>query len=171
MPSSLQVCAAELLDSVLLVMQAIRVEMRSRRTPDLTIPQFRALIFINRLPGGTLSELAENVGLTTPSMSKMIEGLVGKGLVRRESCAQDRRRVNLTLTASGRALLEQARGGSQQALAQRLSSLPVQERQSLVQAMRSLARVFSSEEAPPSAREAKRNVRPLKTVSPKRTGR
>ncbi|MEW5913575.1 MAG: MarR family transcriptional regulator [Thermodesulfobacteriota bacterium] len=171
MPTSLQACAAELLDSVLLVMQAIRVKMRSRRTPELTIPQFRALIFINRLPGGTLSELAENVGLTNPSMSKMIEGLVVKGLVRRESSARDRRRVKLTLTTRGLGLLKQARQSSQEALARRLGALPIRERQALMKSLRDLARVFSLEEAPPPARGAKPSARPPAPVSSRRSGR
>ena len=40
--------AREILDVVPIVMRMIRAEMRSQRSADLAIPQFRALLFISR---------------------------------------------------------------------------------------------------------------------------
>jgi DNA-binding MarR family transcriptional regulator len=145
MGDSKQECARELLAVVLMVMQAVRVEMRSRRTPELTVPQFRTLVFLSKFPGAGPSDLAEHIGLSLPSMSKMVDGLVGKGLVARESCTDDRRRVSLTLTPTGRSIYGQASQGTLAALAKKLDALTPQERAELSRSMRTVQRIFTSE--------------------------
>lgn len=94
-------CAKVLLDVTPNIMQAIRFEMRHARDHDLTVPQFRTMAYINRNPGASLSAAAEFIGLTLSSMSILVNGLVERGLVDRETSSQDRRRVNLTLTEAG----------------------------------------------------------------------
>jgi DNA-binding MarR family transcriptional regulator len=136
-------CAREVLEVVPLVMRAIRSEMRSHRTPDLTVPQFRALFYLNRNEGASLSELAEHIGLTLPSMSTMIDGLVVRSLVTRQTHASDRRRVTLTLTARGRTTLQSMRDATQAHLAERLAVLPSSERAAVVQAMQALRPIFT----------------------------
>ncbi len=102
-------CAREVLDVVPLVMRAIRAEMRSHRTPDLSVPQFRALLFLKRNPGASLSAVSDHLGLTPPSASKLVDGLVARGLVARQVSPTDRRRVMLVVTPPGAAILESRR--------------------------------------------------------------
>ncbi len=135
-------CAREVLEVVPLIMRAIRMEMRGHRTPDLSVPQFRTLAFVGRHPGTALGDVAGHVGLTPPSMSAMIDGLVARGLVIREISSADRRRVTLTLTAAGEALLVSARGAAEARLAERLAALPAAERMVVAQAMRTLRPLF-----------------------------
>ena len=52
-----------------------------------------------------MSSVAEHVGLTLPSMSKMIDGLVARRLVERAISTRDRRQVTLALSPLGRATL------------------------------------------------------------------
>ena len=68
--------ARELMEVVPLVMRTFRAEMRGSRANDLSVPQFRALGFVHRKPGTSLSDVAEHIGLALPSMSKLIDGLV-----------------------------------------------------------------------------------------------
>jgi DNA-binding MarR family transcriptional regulator len=140
-----------LLDVVPQVMQRIRAEMRRRRGPEISVLQLRALAFLRRNPGATLSQVAEHVGLTLPSMSSQVSGLVARKLIDRSVSAEDRRFVTLTLTEQGRSLLETARHGTQESLAQKLAKLTPEERATVVDAMHLLARVFAptSTEAPP----------------------
>ncbi len=138
-----QECAASLVDVVPLVMRAIRAEMRSRRTENLSVPQFRALAHVDYHPGTSLSEVAEQVGLTLPSASKMVDGLVDRGLMARGDCAADRRRVTLALTERGRLALDSARRGAEAHLAEELDALSPVERTALVLAMSSLRQVFA----------------------------
>lgn len=128
-------------------MQNVRTEMRRRRGPEISVLQLRALNFLRRHPGATLSVLAEHVGLTLPSMSSQVSGLVARDLIDRSVAVDDRRFVTLTLTEHGKSLLETARNGTQESLAKTLSVLAPDERAQVVTAMNLLARVF----APPSS--------------------
>jgi len=134
--------AREILDIVPVVMRVIRTEMRSHRSADLAVPQFRALLFISRNPGSSLLALAHHLGLTPPTVSKMVDGLVLNELVSREASRADRRKVNLTLTAQGQAILEKARDGAQDRLAEILSRLNPDEGEIVLQAMQLLQPLF-----------------------------
>jgi len=137
-------CARQVLETVPLVMRAIRAEMRSHRVPDLSVPQFRVLIFLNRHEGASLSDVAGHVGLMLPSMSRMIDGLVARNLVTRQTDADDRRRVVLTLTSLGRAAMQSAYASTQSQLAKRLAALPAPNRTTIVKAMQALGSIFGS---------------------------
>jgi len=138
-------CATLVLDAIPQVMRAIRAEMRGSRTPDLSVPQFRALTFLYRHPGASLSDVADHVGTALPSMSKLVDKLVARGLVAREDDPGDRRRVTLTLTGPGRANLEAARETAHARLAERLAALSPEQRAVVAEAMRVLRERFSPE--------------------------
>jgi DNA-binding MarR family transcriptional regulator len=144
MRASKDTCAHEVLEVVPLVMRTIRAEMRDHRAPDLSIPQFRTLSFLNRHEGASLSDVAEHIGLRLPSMSKLVDGLVERNLVKRETHPDDRRRMTLVLTARGRTMLQTALEGTRACLAERLASLPASERAIVAQAMRILHPLFAS---------------------------
>ncbi len=131
-------------------MQFIRGEMRSRRTPGVSVPQFRALRFLDRNPGGSPSAVAEWMGLSLPAASRLIDGLVERGLVTREGSIADRRRVALHLTETGRESLRAAREGTQTRLAEVLASLPAERRAVVAEAMEALRPAFSPR--PPTGR-------------------
>ncbi len=76
-------CARQLLDTTPQIMRFIRAEMRSHRGHDLSVPQFRTLTFINRNPEASLSNLANHLGLTLPSTSKLVDGLVNQKIITR----------------------------------------------------------------------------------------
>jgi MarR family transcriptional repressor of emrRAB len=54
------------------------------------------------------SELGTAIDATRTQMTRLMDGLVARGLVRRRASAQDRRNMELMLTSAGRALLERA---------------------------------------------------------------
>jgi MarR family transcriptional regulator for hemolysin len=142
MSTSPDAIAREILDIVPIVMRVIRTEMRSQHSADLTVPQFRALLFISRNPGSSLLAVADHLGLTSPTVCKMVDGLVLNRLVRRESSPKDRRKVTLTLPAQGQAILEKARNGTQTRLAEVLSRLTPEEGETVLQAMKLLQPLF-----------------------------
>ncbi len=140
-----QETAAELLDVVPRVMRVVRAQMRSHRAADLSVPEFRTCAFLNGHAGASLSDLADHIGLTLPTMSKLVEGLVERKMVIREFDPIDRRRVTLTLTGRGRSILQTAVASSQAYLAEALDALSPAERVTVVQAMRALRPLFVSE--------------------------
>lgn len=139
---SLDQCARQVLETVPLVMRTVRAEMRRHRTADVSVPQFRTLNFLNHQAGASLSKVAEHIGLTLPSMSLLVEGLVERKLVSRATHATDRRRVTLTLTTHGQSVLEAAHAATRAALAEKLAALSIQDRATVAQAMQVLCSIF-----------------------------
>jgi DNA-binding MarR family transcriptional regulator len=130
------------LETVPPVMYFIRQEMRSHRRADLTVPQFRALVFIRRYPDCCLKMVAENVGLSLPAMSRLVEHLVRQKLVRRRADAGDRRHVCLSVTARGRAAHEASLRAAEAGLTEALASLSPADHALIVAGLRLLGGVF-----------------------------
>ncbi|MCY3017918.1 MAG: MarR family transcriptional regulator [Planctomycetota bacterium] len=139
-------CSQEVLATIPLIMRTIRREVRREHKPDLSVPQFRTLAFLYHEPGASLSQVAEFVGLMLPSMSKIVDGLVERGLVARETCPEDRRRLGLTLTAAGKSLFMVARRAARARLAEILRPLSASDRAGVVNAMRNLREVVAASE-------------------------
>ena len=124
-------------------MRTIRAEMRRHRTADLSVLQLRTLAFIDRNVDASLSDVAEHIGLTLPSMSKIVEGLVNRKLVTRQTHPTDRRRMTLALTARGQTALESSRAATRACLAEDLVALSDRQRETIVQALSSLRPLFT----------------------------
>ncbi len=144
MPASAAQCARQVLEAVPLVMRAIRQEMRRQRKPGLSVPQFRILVMLNRHQGASLSEVAEHMGLTLPSISKMVDGLVVRDLLTRGTDPGDRRRLTLSLTPAGHSSMQTAYAATQAYLAGRLAALAAPDREALIQAMATLVEIFGT---------------------------
>jgi MarR family transcriptional regulator for hemolysin len=140
--------AERLVDVVPQVMHVIRAKMRRHRASDLSLPQFRTLTFLHRQPGSPLAKVAEHVGLTAPSASKMIDRLVQHGLVLRQEAATDRRSIALTLTTEGEAALARSREATVEDLAAALAQLDASELRALQENLELMGHLFSPQEAP-----------------------
>jgi DNA-binding MarR family transcriptional regulator len=153
MSKLLDTCARELMDTAPKIMQSIRVEMRRGRGADLSIPQFRTLGFIQRYPDLSLSDLANHLGLTLPSVSKLVDGLVKQKLVSRHESVSDRRCLALGLTSKGESIINSARTGTQVSLIKILGSLSDEELGVVEHAMELLDPLFASQEKQPVVKE------------------
>jgi DNA-binding MarR family transcriptional regulator len=142
MPKLLDACARELMDTTPQIVQSIRVEMRRGRAADLSIPQFRTLRFIQRNPDTSLSGLADFLGLTLPSVSKLVDGLVKQELVFRQESLVDRRYITLVLTPAGERIVDSARAEAQLNLTKRLSTLCDNELETIQKALELLHGLF-----------------------------
>jgi DNA-binding MarR family transcriptional regulator len=137
-------CAHEVLDVVPAIMRVIRAEMRRHRSSDLSVPQFRALAFINNNSGCSLITVAEHLGLTSPSACRMVDGLVARTLVSRQTSVKDRRMINLSLTEVGISMLETSRKGTMENLALILSALTPTEQSTIMDSMKILRPLFTN---------------------------
>lgn len=135
-------CAREVLEAVPLAMRVIREHLRKHGARVLSVPQFRTLLFLSRNRGSSLSEVAEHIGLTLPSMSTLIDGLVDRSYAVRQTDPSDRRRMTLTLTERGEATLQSAREATQAYLAEKLNRIPETDRKTIVASMQILKHVF-----------------------------
>ncbi len=134
--------AKAILRVVPLVMQTVRTEMRASRTIPISVPQFRALHFVGRHSDASLSDVATHVGVTLPSMSRLVDGLVERKLIARRGHAGDRRRLTLRLTGRGQKLVQTAYEFTESMISSRLSSLDAEDLAVVIQAMGILHPVF-----------------------------
>jgi len=135
-------CLHEVLDVIPMVMRSLRAEFRSHRGDDLSIPQYRTLMFLRRSPGKSLADVAEHLGITPPSTSKLVDGLVTRGLVDRQDLPVDRRRIVLLLTPAGAELAEDSLRATQAAYLARFSILPKETLAIIKLAMEALLPIF-----------------------------
>jgi DNA-binding MarR family transcriptional regulator len=134
-----------LLEVVPLIMRVMRGEMRSRRGGELSVPQFRTLAYLDRRPGSALLDVTAHIGLTPPSLSKLIDGLIARKLVTRQISSADRRRITLSLTAQGRAILQRSRKHMRIRLGETLATLTEAENATVQEALPVLERAFLDE--------------------------
>ena len=143
-PVSEEECAASVMEIGPLIMRTIKGHMRSQAPEGLTDLQFRTLIYLTHHEGACLSDVRERTGLTLATMSKVMDALVKRGLVRRSISAHDRRRVTLAATPRGRRTMETARRNTRSRLAQTLKTITPRERATVVTALRSLQHALGS---------------------------
>lgn len=94
------------------------------RDLDISGAQISLLAAIRQQPGIGLTDLAGRERITTASLSTHIDRLEAAGLVERHrEDAADRRRVGLSITAEGQALLDQVRSRRTSWLAEGLQTL------------------------------------------------
>lgn len=142
-------CAANVMETVPLVMRFIRTEMRAHKAAFLSIPQLRSLAFLNRSPGASLSDLAEHLGVTSATASATIERLVQRDLVQRIHHPQERRRIVLTLTEEGKSILQQSLDQTRTQIADRLENLTAEEIFYVEKGLALLKTIFDQTESNP----------------------
>ncbi len=120
--SAAQVVAGEVMHVMPLVMDAMRVAMRSQAGEQLSVPQFRCLSFVGREPGTSIGSVAAFLGVTMPTASAMIDRLVRAGAVSMNTSTRDRRRQELEITPSGRAQLDLIEQGARVEMARALAA-------------------------------------------------
>lgn len=78
--------------------------LRYRQGFDVSLMEWRSIALLGDFAPLTLKELARQAGLDKGQASRVVRGLVARGLVRREVNAGDARELALRLTAAGRRL-------------------------------------------------------------------
>ena len=116
-------CADKILQVIPEITHFLRDEVRQYGKPQLSLSQLRILYFLDRHPESCLSEVAEHLDVTRPTMSGAIERLVQQGFVTRTGDPQERRRILLSLTSAGSKYQLQVYQALLDRIGQRLSSL------------------------------------------------
>jgi DNA-binding MarR family transcriptional regulator len=87
----------------------LRGRDQHRKVEGLTIAQVRALFALDAHEAATAGEIAEAARLSPAAVSGMLDELERDGIVTRVRSDSDRRRVLVTLTDEGRAVLKKRR--------------------------------------------------------------
>jgi DNA-binding MarR family transcriptional regulator len=141
-----EACAERLYEIVPPVMQLLRQEMRAAVSGHLSITQFRVLARLQKKRDSGIGELAEWIGTSLPGISRMVDGLVRRGLVKRVRQVVDRRQVQLTLTPSGKRFYAQVKKKAQKSMAGKVSECSPKQKEILMNSLRDLKNSLLSRE-------------------------
>jgi len=139
------------LDDLRRIVRALRESSRhAESTLGVTGAQLFALRALADSRPLSLNELAARTRTHQSTVSVVAGRLVDRGLVRRTRSESDGRRIELTLTSRGRALLERAPLAAQDKLIEGLDSMPRKEREHLAISLRALVRAMQLEDEAPA---------------------
>jgi len=85
--------------------QSMRAFFAYAKENSISMSQFGALGYISKGSGG-VSDVGEDLGITSAAASQMLERLVQQGLILRSEDPHDRRVKQICLTEKGKQLLE-----------------------------------------------------------------
>ncbi|MBN9241270.1 MAG: winged helix-turn-helix transcriptional regulator [Mesorhizobium sp.] len=97
----------------------------------LTVREWRALAVLDYLKEAPLQLLANHSGLLKSQMSRVVSGLIERGLISRSENPEDGRSILLRLTGDGRETVAKILADSEHRNEMMLSSLSPQDRQHL----------------------------------------
>ncbi|MGN6367793.1 MAG: MarR family winged helix-turn-helix transcriptional regulator [Phycisphaerae bacterium] len=146
-PQLVENASHQLVSGVPPIIWFIRHNMRPHRK-GLSLQQFRALVLVDRQPDASLSDIAEQLSASLPTTSRLIAGLVAKGMVTRKGCCEDRRQLELVITRLGRDMLDSAWAAVQKRIEQELGTLSEAQLKTVLDSMKILQGIFGSLELP-----------------------
>ena len=122
----------------------LRLLRREDENSELSARRMSALSAIAFAGPVSLAELAAAEQVRPPTMSRLVEALVGLGLITRETDPANRRMVSISATSAGHDLLEAGRGRRVRLLSDRLKRLADSEQRALYRAVELIERVAQS---------------------------
>lgn len=128
----------------LLVQKVARRIRNNRSSADLSDSQLGVLFQLEANGDRSPGQLAEHERVTPPSMNRTLNGLENSGLVARHPSDDDARRVRVTLTPAGLALIAETRALRSAWFSEQLSGLAPAERRALEAAIPALRRLAQS---------------------------
>jgi DNA-binding MarR family transcriptional regulator len=132
----------EVIDAVLGASRAlVAVAARSLAgvAEDVTLPQYRTLVVLASRGPQRVADLADALGVLPSTVTRMLDRLVAKGLVRRARPANDRRSVRVALSAPGRSLVAEVTRRRREEIKKVLRDVPHEAWDELVGALRLFA--------------------------------
>ncbi len=106
---------------------------------ETTIAQYRALVVLASQGPQRLVDLAGALGVMPSTAGRMCDRLVRKGLIRRHRARADRRAVQVSITAAGRDVVDQATARRRALITAILARLPAGRQAAVAEALRAFA--------------------------------
>jgi DNA-binding MarR family transcriptional regulator len=129
-------------DDVLLALARMSMDASVRASEDVggvSPVQLRALTALRQKGEVNLAQLAEDIGITVSTGSRLVGRLVGAGWVRRAPSASSRRELSLTLTDTGKRLLRRYDRRRVTLMRECLERVPAERRAAVLAALTELA--------------------------------
>lgn len=106
---------------------------------ETTIAQYRALVVLCSRGPQRIVDLAAALAVTPSTAGRMCDRLLRKGLIRRHRARADRREVQVSITAAGRAVVDQATARRRELIAGILARLPAGHQSAVAAALTAFA--------------------------------
>lgn len=139
--------AEEIVRSVRQIVRTVGLHSRSLLSEwGITTSQLGALRETARSGPLSSGALAREVGVSQATVTRLVDRLETRGLVERVRDPDDRRRVMISVTPGGRALLKRVPPPLHATLTRRLESLPDEEQRDLLESVRKLSALVGAED-------------------------
>ncbi len=122
----------QLIHSTFEIGRLLRTKMMVCAPDDMHMGQLHALVFIREKEGITMKELAKMLHVTSPSATSFVARLEKLKYIKRTHDEQNRKLVRVTLTPSGRKILESKMAEKRKIVEKFLSGLTVDDQRSLL---------------------------------------
>ena len=106
---------------------------------DTTIAQYRALVVLASRGPQRMVDLAGALDVSPSTAGRMCDRLLRKGLIRRHRARADRRAVQVSVTAAGRQVVDQATARRRALIADILGRLPARQQSAVASALAAFA--------------------------------
>src|SRR5690606_19085168 len=113
----------------------------------VSVPMWRILASLSDRPSLTIGELAEIVLLKQPTLSKILDRMIEEKLVMRIQASDDRRRVNVSITPTGRQRVEDLLRRAKEHEAEALAGYADSDIENLKSMLRGMIRRLAAPEA------------------------
>ncbi|MFZ0170931.1 MAG: MarR family transcriptional regulator [Acidimicrobiales bacterium] len=121
------------------VLVAVAARSLADVAEEVTLTQYRTLVVLASRGPQNLAGLAEAVGVTPATATRMCDRLVRKDLIRRRTERGDRRHLRVALTAKGRSLVDAVTDRRRREIGRIMNDIPLEEQAVLVHALGRLA--------------------------------
>ena len=118
---------------------AVATQSLGAAAEDTTIAQYRALVVLASRGPQRMTDLAAALDVTPSTAGRMCDRLLRKGLIRRHRARADRRAVQVSLTAAGREVVDQATARRRALIAAILGRLPARQQSAVASALAAFA--------------------------------
>ncbi|HLE14226.1 MAG TPA: MarR family transcriptional regulator [Anaerolineales bacterium] len=129
--------------------RSMRDFVQFSRDSGLSMSQMSTLFRLYHSKVCGVSEVGDHLGVTNAAASQMVDRLVQLGIVERSEDPQDRRVRQLTLTAKGKAIVEESIEARHHWMAQLTEALTPDEQRAIVAALTILTQAALKLEPPP----------------------
>lgn len=152
------------------------VDVYSRKLADehgVTVPQLLCMLKVDELGPLTVKDLAAEVFLNPSTVVGIVDRLERVELFFRERSVRDRRKVRISLTEKGKALVAQSPSPLQDKLANAIENLPELERATIALSLEKIIALMESEEPglveaePAPVLESEQDLKASQDITPK----
>ena len=141
-------------DDALLAATRATVGISTRAADELgqvSVVQLRALTVLHELGPASLVQLAEGVGVTASTTSRLVDRLVAGDYAERRPSPESRRQIELRLTPAGEAIIERYDALRLERLREALDRVPEERREAVAGALAEFGAAARSQPDPVSA--------------------